>query len=102
MSHLEEMMIEATQYRMLLGIFRNDPQITQQSARLMRDVFLSSPEGRRSVDVSPLKPKGKQTIREGTKSPTPRAPCGRGPTDRTPAGCGDRRGVTQLRYLRDK
>jgi hypothetical protein len=52
MSHLEEMMIEATQYRMLLGIFRNDPQITQQSARLMRDVFLSGPEGRRTVDAS--------------------------------------------------
>ena len=57
MSHLEEMMIEATQYRMLLGIFRNDPQITQQSAHLMRDVFMSGPGGRKVARRSPSRRK---------------------------------------------
>ena len=39
--HLHRMMVEATQFRMLLDVFRRDPQITPQSASLMRDIFMT-------------------------------------------------------------
>ena len=42
MSHLQEMMVEATQYRMLLDVFRRDPAISAQSAAQMRGIFEAS------------------------------------------------------------
>ena len=39
MSHLQEMMVEATRYRMLLDLFRRVPTISPESAAQMRGIF---------------------------------------------------------------
>jgi hypothetical protein len=39
MTHLQNMMLEATQFRMLRDVFRRDPTIGPESAAIMRDVF---------------------------------------------------------------
>lgn len=39
MTHLQDMMIEATQFRMLLDVFRRDPAISPRSAAQMRGIF---------------------------------------------------------------
>ena len=39
MTHLQNIMLEATQFRMLRDVFRRDPTIGAESAAIMRDVF---------------------------------------------------------------
>jgi hypothetical protein len=42
MTHLQDTMIEATHYRMLLDVFRRDSAISPQSAAQMRGIFEAS------------------------------------------------------------
>ena len=39
MTNLQNMMMEATQFRMLRDVFRRDPNIGPDAAAIMRDVF---------------------------------------------------------------
>jgi hypothetical protein len=60
MTHIQSLMIEATQYRMLRDVFRRDPDIGPDSAAIMRDVFRAGGE---DCDASPRQREMVPTIR---------------------------------------